>query len=469
MSPEGERDKNDPGGPLFVTPAGSVTVATDALLAACDRLAALEHELLVDERRVLAADACPAGWPVPDDVLSRLRSARELCATSREGYLRAADNYAVAERMLERAHRDLAGVLAATVGADVLAMLARFVLFMPGAAALAALVGWAAIPDTGDGRLETVKRFFLAHPELITSPEFVRFVQHAATSLDDAALGLAGVPGWAALIPRPPGSEPAGGALSVASLGVLIGMLRESPVHVERVRGERHEGAPSGVLERLNRIPEGDQVRIERYDADGMPPRYVVYVGPTETFSPLPTDEPWDMASNVYGVAGASPGSLRAVELAMADAGITAADEVVVTGFSQGGLIATLVTASGDWNVVGLETHGAPAGNIPVPEGVAGLAVRNTDDLVPALAGPQLDDTLVQVERRAFRDDEGLPTHQAAPAHQRTAYARTAAAIDDAQSTVVREQVARLDAFTAEYLQRGGSVTALTYHAERTW
>ena len=40
-------------------------------------------------------------------------------------------------------------------------------------------------------------------------------------------------------------------------------------------------------------------------------------------------------------------------------------DEVVVTGFSQGGLLATMVAASDDWNVVGVETHGAPAGNVP--------------------------------------------------------------------------------------------------------
>jgi pimeloyl-ACP methyl ester carboxylesterase len=224
------------------------------------------------------------------------------------------------------------------------------------------------------------------------------------------------------------------------------------------------------VRERLGRIPEGiqGQVLIERYEADGMPPRYVVYVGPTETFSPIADGEPWDSTSNVYGVARQSPGSLRALEEAMSDAGIGADDEVVLVGFSQGGLLATAATGTGNWNVVGLETHGAPAGHLVVPEGVAGLAIRNTDDLVPALAGPQLDHTLVQVERRAFREGAEIPGIEAAPAHQRSAYDRTAEAIDDAQSRAVRDQVRTLDAFTADYLELpGGTATAFRYRAVR--
>lgn len=466
MSDDPGRAKGDPGGELFITPAGRTTVWTDGLLATTDRLAALETAVRDDLGRVRAADACLDGWPVPPEVPDRLRRVAELCADARDAFGRAAENYTFAEGVVERIQRDLGAYLAATLGAAALRMLAAHVLLAPGLVALAALVGWAAIPDTGDGKLETVKRFFMDNPELITDPGFVRWVSHLSTSIDDTVLGVLGLPGWLSLVPRP-GSDAAVGAATVALLGAGVGMFRETPVAVERVSTRSGGDAPTGVRERLDRIPEGDQVRIERYEVDGMPPRYVVYIGPTETFSPFADREPWDSTSNVYGVAGLSPGSLRAVEAAMTDAGIRAGDEVVVTGFSQGGLLATMVAASDDWNVLGVETHGAPAGNVPVPDGTAGLAIRHTDDLVPALAGPQLDTTLVQVERRAFDAGAEIPGIQAAPAHQRTAYERTADAIDAAESLAIREQVATLDAFASDYLDRGGSVTEFRYRATR--
>jgi hypothetical protein len=241
-------------------------------------------------------------------------------------------------------------------------------------------------------------------------------------------------------------------------------------VSVERVTTSRGIHAPNGCLDRLSRVPENNQVRIERYDAPGSPPRYVVYVGPTETFSPVATDnqEPWDLTSNVSGVAGLDSGSLRSTELAMHDAGIRTSDEVQFIGFSQGGLVAARLAASESWNAVGLETYGAPTGGIALPEGLHGMAIRNTDDFIPALAGPQIDHHLLQVERRAFPEGVPIPTAEPAPAHQRQAYAATASAVDVAESRAVREQITAMDTFTAQYAQRdGSSITVMTYHAER--
>ncbi|HWH97530.1 MAG TPA: hypothetical protein VNS80_04115 [Pseudolysinimonas sp.] len=463
-------DPDDLGGPLLVTRAGSVVVSTDSLLASADRLGALEATLHADLRRVAAADAVATGMPI-HGIAPTLERLRTSCEGARDAFGRIAEDYTRAEAAVERAQRDLGALIADVVGPLAVGFLTRMIVLCPGLLIAGALLGWLAIPDGPDGRLGTVRDFMKDHPELITSPEFVRFVSTLATSIDDAVLGGLGVPLW--LIPLPgvdlsPDGGVAAGALTVAALGSMIGMFRETPVSVDRVSTRQVTEPPSGVRDRLDRIPEVNQVRIEKYEADGMPPRYTVYVGPTETFSAFAVDEPWDSTSNVHGVAGLSPGSFRAVELAMADAGIRPGDEVLVTGFSQGGLIATMVAASGDWNVVGLETHGAPAGNIPLPAGISGMAIRNTDDLVPALAGPQLEHDLMQIERRAFREGVEIPDDQGAPAHQRTAYERTASAIDDAESVAVQQQIEALDAFGADYLDRpGGHATAMTYRATR--
>ena len=463
----------DVGGPLLVTPAGTNVVSTDALLASADRLRALERSMHEKVRRVIAADAVALGWPIRDDLVPRIERVRARCEQARDAFGRAAEDYTRAEATVEAVQRQAAGFLAALLGPVLLRALARLILFQPGVLLAAALSGWAAIPDGPDGRLGTVRDFMLAHPELITSPEFARFVSLVVTSIDDAALGAAGVPAWAAAIP---GVDLAVGgdqgvtfgALSTIALGSLFGMLRETAVRVEREETAPVTSAPTGSRDRLDRIPEASPVRIEKYEADGMPPRYVVYIGPTETFSPLAGGEPRDLASNVHGVAGLDPGAYRVVELAMADAGIRPGDEVVVSGFSQGGLMADLVIASGDWNVVGKQTFGAPSGNIPMPEGLFGMAVRNTDDFIPALAGPQLDHRVMQVEREAFAGDTPPPTALPAPAHQRGGYVDTAQAIDAAESAAVREQNRLLDRFAAEYLDLpGGQATQYLYRGER--
>jgi len=463
----------DVGGPLLITPAGTTVVSTDALLASADRLRALERSMHEKVRRVIGADAVALGWPLRDDLVPRLERVRARCEQARDAFGRAAEQYTRTEETIEALQRQAAGFLAALLGPALLGALARLILFQPGVLIAGALAGWAAIPDGPGGRLGTVRDFLLAHPELITSPEFARFVSLVTTSLDDVALGLMGVPAWIAAIPgvdleRGGDQGVAFGALSTVALGSLFGMFRETAVTVARESTSAVTSAPTGSRERLDRIPEASPVRIEKYEADGMPPRYVVYLGPTETFSPLADDEPRDLTSNVYGVAGLDPGAYRVVELAMADAGIRPGDEVVVSGFSQGGLMADLVIASGDWNVVGKQTFGAPSGNIPMPDGLFGMAVRNTDDFIPALAGPQLDHRVLQVEREAFAGDTPPPTALAAPAHQRGGYADTADAIDAAESAAVREQNGMLDRFATEYLELpGGRATQYLYRGER--
>ncbi|MEO5535040.1 MAG: hypothetical protein ABIR17_07915 [Pseudolysinimonas sp.] len=455
---------DDPGGPLLVTPAGTTVVWTDAILASADRLGALQVALHLDLRRVNAADHL--GGVSMHSVIPPLEQARALCADAADKMRLVAEQYSSAEQLNEDLQRQLAAMMATALG-EVLPLFAALVILNPLPLGVLAVGGWLALPDDGEGRLATLRDWMLAHPQLVTSPEFVRFVSLLATSIDDGARGATGVPFWLSPLFSSDDNGVASGALTVATLGGVFGMFHESDVVVERVRLETPASAPTGARDLLDRVPEVNQVRIETYEAPGMPTRYAVYIGPTETFSPFATTEPWDMTSNVYGVAGLSPGSLRAVEDAMVDAGIRSGDEVQVVGFSQGGLIATMVAASPDWNVVGAATYGAPAGNISLPDGVAGIAVRNTDDFIPALAGPQLDHHLVQIEREAFAGDTAPPTGIAAPAHQRFSYEATADAIDEAQSQAIRSQLSELERFGDGYVENGGSITVSTYHAVR--
>lgn len=464
------------GGPLLVTPAGTTAVATDALHAHLDRLATLGDDLAHQSRGLGALLGAAAWSAVPGAPTAARRSEVELEAARVSVHaagqlsvrlvraLRAAITQYDDAEAAALARADLeAAVLGAASGSLIRA-------FLPGIALLGGLAFLASkVPDPGGARASAVRQFFLQHPGLITGPKFVEAVRLFSQSLDETTSSLLGVPAPLAIALGASGVTGVGtSARGLLAVGPLVGLFRETPVKVQRVSTAQIISPPAGAAERLDRVPEGNQVRIERYEAPGAPDRFVVYVGPTETFSPVADHEPWDLTSNVGGVGGLDVGSFRATELAMHDAGIGTGDAVQFVGYSQGGLIATMLAGSGEWNAAGLETFGAPAGNIELPEGLSGMAVRNSDDFIPLLAGPQLDHHLLQVERRAFAEGTPLPTYHAAPAHQRDAYMATAAAVDEATSSAVREQSAALDSFTADYADRPGStVTAMTYHGER--
>jgi len=125
----------------------------------------------------------------------------------------------------------------------------------------------------------------------------------------------------------------------------------------------------------------------------------------------------------------------------MARAGVTAESEVVLVGHSQGGLVASLVAASGNYNVRGLVTFGAPAGGVRIPAAVPTLSVRHSDDLVPALGGYDVDNRPVVISREAYAD-RAVPQGVAVPAHDMTEYEETARRIDEATSARVRDAVA---------------------------
>jgi hypothetical protein len=470
------------GGPLWVSPAArgsAVVVATDALMVQSERLASLHAGLLQDSLALArleglhvgslavasaepAASAALRSAAQLDAARDAVRAAAELTGRTEADLRQAVAAYAVAEDE-QRAQAIRLGGLFGILWGPALRMILLSVL--PGV-----LLARAAGIGADDLPLAPLRRWFLEHPEVITDPAFVEGVRATAMSIDDAAGSAAGwPPGVASELAARYGFTGIEAAAAVTVIaGRPLGLFRETPVSVERVETTQGASPPSGSVERLARVPEGDQVRIERYDAPGEPSRFVVYIGPTETFSPVATDEPWDLTSNVTGVAGLDAGSLRATELAMHDAGIRSDDEVQFIGFSQGGLLATRLAASGEWNATGLETYGAPAGGIALPDGLAGMAVRNTDDFIPALGGPQLDHHLLQVERRAFAEGSTIPTTEPVPAHQREAYVATATVVDAARSDAVRAQIAAMDAFTSDYADRdGSSITVTTYRAER--
>ena len=150
------------------------------------------------------------------------------------------------------------------------------------------------------------------------------------------------------------------------------------------------------------------------------------------------------MTSNVVGIAGAKAGSYRAAEAAMKLAGIRADSSVVFTGYSQGGLVAAQLAASGDYRTAGLFTLGAPAGQVAVPKAVPYVAIEHTEDIVPAVGGTWASSAPVLVRRSVFG---GKPANSTLvfPAHQLSQYRASAALLDRSDDQRVAAALGALD------------------------
>ncbi len=79
----------------------------------------------------------------------------------------------------------------------------------------------------------------------------------------------------------------------------------------------------------------------------------------------------------------------RAVLAAMQQAGIPAGSDVVLTGFSQGGIMAANLAADSSfpYNPIGVVTNGSPIDNFHVPPNVPVYAFQHASDPVPMLDG----------------------------------------------------------------------------------
>ncbi|HEV7948499.1 MAG TPA: hypothetical protein VGP24_01905 [Glaciihabitans sp.] len=453
---------------LIISGGGSVVVASDSLLAQSEALIRLVGELdglrgsvvaagtRVTMPRLRALDAPLSAVAAENDittaiaVLTRAQFEAWVMATglrlALERYGRNEDfTAAMAQQLSARMGHGL-GFLAPLIAITALPSLGA----VAGGTVVAGLVtGYG--PDLG---LRGLGAWIRENNEVLTNPTTVALVRAAVSSSDDFLGGLLRLP---AELVAMLGDEGLGltGLSTAAAVVTLVGrrggLLRETPV-TATLTGTAATVAPSSLADRVARIPrpgqgsQGEQIRIEKYSQPGEVDRFEVYLAGTVDFGITAGTQPFDMTSNLSGIAGLPAGSADAVRQAMADAGITQHSPIVFTGYSQGGMVASLLAASEQYNVQGLVTVGAPAGQVDVPASVPILTIRHTDDLVPALGGYDINPHALVVEREAFGGTD-IPPGFALPAHQIDQYDLSAALIDEATSSALRDSLSALNSF----------------------
>ena len=131
---------------------------------------------------------------------------------------------------------------------------------------------------------------------------------------------------------------------------------------------------------------------------------------------------PQDLLTNLQANAGASDDYSQLVIAAMTKAGIKSTDPVCIYGHSQGGIVATNLTANAQvrarFNIVATATAGSPTGNSVIPSGTQYLSMDNADDIVPSLDG--------KAPVSATNRTNVVTVHQGNDQHDQRVYARSA-------------------------------------------
>jgi hypothetical protein len=185
------------------------------------------------------------------------------------------------------------------------------------------------------------------------------------------------------------------------------------------------------MLDRLWQLSAKDKptIGVDLFDTQSGTKIAVVYVPGTQTFGFGKGTNPLDMASNLQAISGAGKAaSEKAVLLAIGQAGINPADEVILVGHSQGGMVAgNLAAYPSGFLAAGLVAFGAPLAhikNLKMPV----MAIEHVNDPIPNLSGKAnpMKKNWVSVQRISEKPESDAFMFS----HSLKSYRNTATAID---------------------------------------
>ncbi|MEV7660628.1 hypothetical protein [Paenarthrobacter sp. NPDC089316] len=132
---------------------------------------------------------------------------------------------------------------------------------------------------------------------------------------------------------------------------------------------------------------EDTGIRITAVDKPGAPPAYIISIPGTTRWMPDGAANATDLTGNLELAGGNLSTAAEAVRIAMEKAGIPQDAPVLLTGHSQGGMIATALASDSSFterfNVTNVVTYGSPVDSAPIPSSIDVLALQHAGDPVP--------------------------------------------------------------------------------------
>lgn len=167
-----------------------------------------------------------------------------------------------------------------------------------------------------------------------------------------------------------------------------VGLLVDRRVQFQAVsaepQAEVHSLSTLGhSLAKLNTLDA--QIRVETYVSPGGEKTLLVLLPSTQSMLPVASANPFDLTSDATLAINPEESELQeAVMRALASAGAREAN-VILAGYSLGGVLAANIASSNEFNVTGVVTIGSPVGHVEIPGQIPVLSLQHQNDPIPAL------------------------------------------------------------------------------------
>lgn len=169
-----------------------------------------------------------------------------------------------------------------------------------------------------------------------------------------------------------------------------IGLLNDKKVSFssELVAASPPVRSLAAIGSRIDELSSGDgQILVETYVSAGGQRTLMVYLPGTQSFSPIAGKNPFDLTTDTALVTDpANSELLKAVSSALGQSGAHGAN-VIISGYSLGGVAAAALATQSGLNVSGVITIGAPVGQLQLPASVPVLSIQHSNDPIPAATG----------------------------------------------------------------------------------
>ena len=222
------------------------------------------------------------------------------------------------------------------------------------------------------------------------------------------------------------------GQVPLEALGKITNLVPETKIHIEEKTPSAVYGNPRSLEGLASRLYTSGNIRIEAYETESG--RVIVgYLPGTAEWNPLANEKAFDIRSNIQLDAHVrNSSSYRAADAALNAFGVKNSDQVILVGYSQGGLVGAQL-AQQHQNVSGLITFGSPIATQQIPSGLSVISLEHSNDVVPALEGET--NPIQSNWATASRHVTVLPGENILKAHGMNEYMQTAALADQSTDT----------------------------------
>ncbi len=215
-------------------------------------------------------------------------------------------------------------------------------------------------------------------------------------------------------------------------LPILTAPLPNQSISIDEKQAKL-QPTPTNLQQLTSRLSDkSGNIRIEGYQTD-KGRALIVYLPGTANWKPVGSGSAFDLQSNLELIGNhENSNSVRAARAAIEQYGLEPTDNLILVGYSQGGMVASELSESVS-NVSGVVTIGSPVANASFSSDLPVVSLEHSNDVVPAFSGST--NPITENWSTATRHLNLAPGENISAAHDIGNYVQTAKMADESTDT----------------------------------